>query len=878
MTTPSNVTSAPPAHDVTAALETIPPMILWSTRFPHGWDGTEDGADVAALHPAIDALEVLVEPHDTDAHAVGYLVPKHVEQGGGYEDVAPRLNTRSLGSLIRAGVEPVVAWVFVDVDNAGHAKWTHEEATRSVRGIFERSPNTLLASAAWYTTGGGFRLLWRLADPVRATEYRSWAGGEGKTGAGGFLEALSKQTGIPLVTAADRDAAKRDGREAPGGIDTTCAQWSRCYRLPRVVRDGVLQAPGMDLSRLLKPGGALLWSPRRALQRDPVALPTAGDIEVGGAPPFPSASDVTAAQWAALAGAKGGVGADCYLSAWLGKPLATKGNRNTAMISAIGEVCAILGADAHAAAPNAAEQGEDAIAGLVWRVLARAIAADDTDGAPTLVQLWDRARHFSSKTRDGLALAAVMETQPAIVFTGTGRYYVWNERTGGYEEPVSGVGLVQSLETYAPTLGLVTRSPVGKPRSEVELVTDYGQPARRVSVRLGAELTVYDRASGTLTEAAARRLDVPAIRHRDVEAWLGLLFGDGVDGSGSVIAARALDWLATVRVLERPTCAVYLQGPPSVGKGMLVAGLAGLFGAAGACAYSEAIGAFNAALTQCPIVHVDEAIEAGSDSGGRPPRGWSASFRTLISETTRPLRRKYQETATLIGAPRLVITANNADALRLRERLTAEDVAAIAARILHARACAGAADYLRDLGGRDYTEDWTARATPGGGTKPGKIAEHISYLEATRRVERGSRLLVEGVMGDYHRDLSVSHGLTAEILGAIATAADRGNPPPGIWFGLGDASELGDVVHVNAPALRKSWPAITGNPAPNDNALASALASLAVGGSGVRRIAGKATRTWSIPVASVLRVAEILQIGDPDLLPGRLRGATPGKV
>ena len=195
-----------------------------------------------------------------------------------------------------------------------------------------------------------------------------------------------------------------------------------------------------------------------------------------------------------------------------------------------------------------------------------------------------------------------------------------------------------------------------------------------------------------------------------------------------------------------------------------------------------------------------------------------------------------------------------------------EDVAAIAARILHVRAADGAADYLRDLGGRDYTEDWT---TANG--KPGKIAEHIAYLEATRRVERGSRLLVEGVLGDYHRDLSVSHGLTAAILSAIATVADRGgNPPPGIWFGVEGA---GEAVLVNAPALRKSWPAITGSPAPNENALGSALASLAVGGSGVRRIAGKSTRTWSIPVASVERVAELLQIGDPDLLPKRLRGA-----
>ena len=46
-------------------------------------------------------------------------------------------------------------------------------------------------------------------------------------------------------------------------------------------------------------------------------------------------------------------------------------------------------------------------------------------------------------------------------------------------------------------------------------------------------------------------------KNDDVEYWLDMLGGEHKE--------KLKDWLATVRRTDRPTCALYLEGPPGTG-------------------------------------------------------------------------------------------------------------------------------------------------------------------------------------------------------------------------------------------------------------------------------------------------------------------------
>jgi hypothetical protein len=824
---------------------------VWATKRVRGWRGT-DGEDTPesplAVHPLTLAEVAFGERYATDAHAVGYAVR-------GADGVAraslPRINVEALATLISDGDEPLQRWVFVDVDNPRHEKWASKDhGARTVRDMFARfgTKGGPLDAAGWYTTTNGFRLVWRLECPIKVSFYNAWAEA--------FLAHLSKRTGIPLCVPKGRANASPDGQ---GGIDVTCAQWSRCFRLPFVRRevDGADGRPdparaydtdpAIDLSRVFE-GGALYWSPPGNVRRD-VPAPAVGDLVGGDAPPYTDASDITPEEWAKLE-AKG---TPYYHKIRDGLPLSGKGDRDQGMMRAIGDVVGAF---------------DTTDPTIPWRFLARCVAADVSPGAPTLPKLWDRCKYVARRQANQHAVAKIVERVPPIVFTQASTpYYVWNEATGGYEPPVKGVALVHGLDAYCPTLGIVTRTQTGKLRDAAELIAQYGAPARRVIVEYGRALTTYDRRTATVYEAAAPPREVAPVYHAQVDRWLGLLAG----GEGAN-AELLRDWLATVRDVQRPTCALYVEGKKSVGKGMLAQGIASLWSpSASPVDFVDVVGAFNGAITSCPLVFADESMPQDGN--------FSATFRRWVGNSTHRLSRKFLDVATLIGCPRFLIAANNGEALRLKERLTAEDLDAIVERILYLPASPEAAEYLEDIGGREYTTKagWVLQSSDGGTTldQPGKIAEHIAYLEQTRNVKPGPRFLVHGRIAEFHRDLTLTSGLTQSVLSAIAKHVDNAQTPlPGIIVGARYVDPVDGVerpaVWVNAEALTRSWVQLHGTQAPPEHEVSATLKAAARGRER-HRAPGIGQRWYHvIPGSSVLRVAELLQIGDAERIERRL--------
>jgi len=230
---------------------------------------------------------------------------------------------------------------------------------------------------------------------------------------------------------------------------------------------------------------------------------------------------------------------------------------------------------------------------------------------------------------------------------------------------------------------------------------------------------------------------------------------------------------------------------------MLAAALARMYGST-PVDFLTAIGKFNMELRACPVVWIDETVEAS--------RHVSGAFRSLITEGHRKIEQKYMPSARLEGCVRMVVTANNSEAIKLTGRHTKDDVDAIKQRIFHLTASEDAADYLRRIGGREYTEAHAWVSHEDGA--PGAICEHLRWLQLTRSVSRGERLLVEGPPSQYHRRLLASSGLAPQVLWAIAEAllhnagAKADTPRRVITTGVGVRD---GYVWANVSAIHDRW-------------------------------------------------------------------------
>ncbi len=355
---------------------------------------------------------------------------------------------------------------------------------------------------------------------------------------------------------------------------------------------------------------------------------------------------------------------------------------------------------------------------------------------------------------------------------------------------------------------------------------------------------------GTLTLAVCRRDSrLAACFHQDVDDWLVQMVQE---------PDRLRDWLACSLNVALPTAALYLQGSDSVGKGMLATALARVFGR-DVVSYADVIGGFNGALKDCPIVYLDE--RAPKTSNG------SAAFRTLVGDSSRALTQKHMPAATLIGCPRLIVAANNSDALRLgSESLERADEEAIALRIVHLQVRAECKAWLKSKGGRAFTHDWVELRDG----SPGKVAQHIAWLAEHWDVTKpGSRFLVEGDASAWLRSVGLREGLPRRVLVAIAESLSGGEA---------DLEPDGQAVYPDPPNRRvyvrtgnlvKRWSELTGeNRPPSADALGKALGRLDPTKRVKIPMGLHSRRPWAKPVPfdAVVSVAEELGIGDIDVI------------
>lgn len=182
------------------------PQVPVMSRFAKGWPlHAEHFGNLITYR---DLAEALTADHATDAHFAAYSVP----------DVARRLGGDGVFEALD-GRPVTMALFLLDVEPAGHAPvtpewWTAEQA--KLARLLADHPGGFV-----YRTRGGYRVVYELAEPVLLRD-------------AGDAERWKRTYTAWLAAVLERYQIAADG---------SCKDWTRLYRLPRVVRDGEPQTP-----------------------------------------------------------------------------------------------------------------------------------------------------------------------------------------------------------------------------------------------------------------------------------------------------------------------------------------------------------------------------------------------------------------------------------------------------------------------------------------------------------------------------------------------------------------------------------------------------------------------------------------------------------
>ena len=195
-------------------------IVVFPNKFVVGWSGGDMPTREQGLFAVVDATEAFHQHWPSDAHFAPYYIDG--------EEHIPRLNQRALPDILAKGGNVLFDLVVLDVD-------CPEAHTSGAPAPPHWRRGQMLAlrqlpwwkTAGYYETRGGYRLIWKLAEPLIPSTFNNYLKG---------VVAAIKEYGV-----------------CPDEL----TDWNRIYRLPNVVRDGNAQQALVRMDNL----GVLTWKP-----------------------------------------------------------------------------------------------------------------------------------------------------------------------------------------------------------------------------------------------------------------------------------------------------------------------------------------------------------------------------------------------------------------------------------------------------------------------------------------------------------------------------------------------------------------------------------------------------------------------------------------
>lgn len=327
----------------------------------------------------------------------------------------------------------------------------------------------------------------------------------------------------------------------------------------------------------------------------------------------------------------------------------------------------------------------------------------------------------------GLKLSADDVVKRSIVLCKT-VYYVFDFNLNQYSHALMRdevVGYTKRAFEGRLEIGRVNEKGKFVPFTLAQLLHEYGIVAEKTVYSLSAQTSYFDVASSTFTEATCPLRVKEARYDEQVNGWLQSLTDNEYDRE------QIINWLSYVTRLQQPCAALYLEGPPNVGKSLFVDALSRLWTEFGPTMFTSAVGSFNEAILHCPLVVLDEGLK------GDHKNDFLITMRTLVADRSRELRIKYRHSASAHGALRFLITANNDAVLAsLNQAVSADDVEAFLQRFYHVRVSLRSSIYLQNLLRKDpdILVKWVQEDI---------FAKHVLWLVQNRHVQPVGRFMIE---------------------------------------------------------------------------------------------------------------------------------------
>lgn len=776
-----------------------PRVLVLPTRYVEGWSGSmEELADVPVFS-LVPLREALSTRWPTDAHMVQYTVP--------LEDKMPRLNKSSVAALLAGGMEasvPEQNILCLDVDLPEHGKWTWDNRDRwpptvnqwygQLQGALEAIPE--LQHAGLYLTRAGLRLLWPLAQPIAVTLAESYMAQ--------FIDYLTRAGMVAIDPLTD---------------------WSRLFRMPFVIRDGVAQERAARFEQM-RP---LTWEAPNLVDLGPTASGSisGSDTMPDTRPGKPRLSDLKSLQDHEL-----------YMRIRTEEPVADEGSRHQTVLKLVGYLVWKLRTND----PQ-----------TIWALLHHACvtitglpAGEFWDLCVWCCRTFDGGRQLEREEKqDAYSVAAKRmkcapgEVHQRLVMTtrDAARFYVWNMEKGEWDQPVSSTALHSALKASHALHDIPRNAPAANVLHRAGTVVD------RVVLSYIHDRTEYDPDQNQLFEAVGRipKGLAPAYNEH-IDRWLGYLFASQ--------QSRAMDWLAKVVETDRPLPALYIQGGSGIGKSLVAGGIASVWGTP-PVSYSEVIGSWQERMTSNPLIWADEKVPENPFVEND-----SSVFRRIVGNADFIARRRYMPAAPILGFPRVLITANNSDALHIREHMSSDDLEAVVQRVAYVRSNDDASDVLMEIAAQHNMKlhELGTRWVQGK-----QIAAHILWLNQNREVRSGDRFAVDAWPSSYGSELAVKSPHARLIGTYIINVLRDASRSLAVIYGDGE-------VWVDPAAVLENWAVKMQGRPPGDLAMREAASMLSDKRQTMKSNRGGERYYYRMPIDRLMLIAKLFKLCPPQTI------------